>query len=417
MKNILDYMYVNYDDSQWVRIIWRAFYNEEEIDNLYLGSSHVYCDLNPYLLDELNGENNFSLSTSAQRLNGSYYLLKEADKEKELSHVYLELNYGLATGKDGEFKDPDNLTANWWNVDYMRFSPNKLEYMFTMCDKENYPETLLPFLRYKTRIFDLNYIKEQVEGKQKENYKNYEFRSENEQGQIIEFYEKGYWKVTRELSPYGLLMEQKDGLQENPLTQDAETCLRKIIEYCQEEQIEITLFSTPVYELDLIATGNYDAYVSQINEIAEEYQIEYYDFNLCKEEKLPLQSVDNFWDTIHLNSKGADTFTRVFWDVVENNQKDYFYDSFEEKLNNAEERVYGFTYSKGTENREFKIASNREENLEYRVVNVSEDGEALIQDYSTNKEFSIPYDTSGKCKVEVRRIGETEAFQVMEIMY
>ncbi len=416
-KHILDYLFVNYDDSQWVRIIWRAFYEEEEIDNLYLGSSHVYCDLNPYLLDELNGKNNFNFSTSAQRLNGTYYLLKEANKRNDLSHVYVELNYSLATGKDGEFKQTDNLMANWWNIDYMHFSPNKLEYMFTACRKENYPETILPFLRYKARIFDFDYIREQISGKQTLQYKNYEFRNENEQGQVIEFCSKGYWNITRELNSYGLLLEQKEKLQDSPLTRDAEVYLRKIIEYCKEEQIELTLFSAPVYELDLIAAGNYDAYVNQINEIASEYQIDYYDFNLCKEERLPLTCIDNFWDTIHLNSKGAEAFTPVFWDVVENRHKDYFYDSFQAKISDAEARVYGVIYQKGPEHREFIIASNREKELEYKVINIVGEQEILLQDYSTNKEFDIPYDISGQCRVEVRRKDEAEAFQVITIMY
>lgn len=418
MKLLLDFLYVNYDDSQWVRIIWREFYKEENIDNLFLGSSHVYCALNPYLLDELNGENNFSLSTSAQRLNGSYYLLKEANRRNSLSHVYLELNYELATGKEGEFTNPDNLMANWWNVDYMHFSFNKLEYMFSMCRKENYPETLLPFLRYKSRIFDLEYIREQVNGKHQEHYRNYEFSNTNEQGEVIEFYEKGYWYITRELSQSSLLLMQKDTLQEKPLTEDAEAYLRKIIEYCKERQIELTLFSAPVYELDLLATGNYDAYVRQINQIADEYQIDYYDFNLCKEEVLPLQSTDNFWDTIHLNSKGADIFTRVFFEVMQNGKETYFHDTFEQKLVGSTERVYGLIYSNNTENRKFIVVSNRDEGLEYKITIISANGlEEVIQDYSSNKEFTIPYDTKGRCKIEVRRTDQNNPFQRMEIVY
>lgn len=88
-------MYVRYSPTEaWYRILWQQFYvHEGEIENLYLGSSHVFCDLNPEILDQLTGKCNFNLSSPNQPLNGSYYLLREADKRNELSHVYLEVGH------------------------------------------------------------------------------------------------------------------------------------------------------------------------------------------------------------------------------------------------------------------------------------------------------------------------------------
>lgn len=93
----LNYIYV--DVPPWERILWHNFYESEgKIDNLYLGSSHVYYDIDPFLMDELNGQYNFNLSTSGQVMNGTYYLLREADRHNDLSHVYIELYYGRNTG-------------------------------------------------------------------------------------------------------------------------------------------------------------------------------------------------------------------------------------------------------------------------------------------------------------------------------
>ena len=62
----LNYIYV--DVPPWERILWHNFYQSEgKIDNLYLGSSHVYYDIDPFLMDELNGQYNFNLSTSGSR--------------------------------------------------------------------------------------------------------------------------------------------------------------------------------------------------------------------------------------------------------------------------------------------------------------------------------------------------------------
>ena len=91
----LNVMYVSEGGRN--RTLWHQFYEAEgEIDNLFLGSSHVFCGVNTVLLDELNGEHNFDLSSAYQTLNASYYLLKEADRKNDLSHVYLELYYPVS---------------------------------------------------------------------------------------------------------------------------------------------------------------------------------------------------------------------------------------------------------------------------------------------------------------------------------
>lgn len=104
-------MYVPFWD--WERNLWHYFYKDDgKIDNLYLGSSHVYYDINPALLDSMNGGYNFNLASSAQPLNGSYYLLKEAGKNNALSHVYLELYYQCSV-KDNFHSGQNALEANY----------------------------------------------------------------------------------------------------------------------------------------------------------------------------------------------------------------------------------------------------------------------------------------------------------------
>lgn len=92
VAQMLNYMYVNPSDSGFQRLVLHDFYEDKgKIENLYLGSSHVYCDINPVYLDNINGGYNFNLATPSQLPNGTYHLLKEADRYNELSHVYVEL--------------------------------------------------------------------------------------------------------------------------------------------------------------------------------------------------------------------------------------------------------------------------------------------------------------------------------------
>lgn len=416
----MNFLYNDYKVNRWNRIMWHNYYEENDnIDYLFLGSSHVYCDIDPFLLDELSGKNNFNLSTGSQKLNGSYYLLREADSSHHVSHVYLELYYEVSTGDEGNYKNYGNLISNWRNTDFMKFSLKKIEYMMSMSEIENYPETFLPFLRYRTRLFDTEYIKEQIEYKRGEEYNNYKFSNLNERNEITEYRDKGYCYTTEEMRQNDLCFLQDKILEQDPLTKDAEYYLRKIIEYCQEKDIKITLFSSPMYELEVISLEGYDSYVEQISRIAAQYNVAYYDFNLCRKEYLPIQEIRNFKDMGHLNSRGAEIFTAFFWKVMEDGNKEWFYDTYAEKLESSKETVYGLIYTDKEEERNYRIASNRERGIEYRIGLLPEDEEDMIwlQDYSENESFSLKKYEHGTCRIEARRTGEEEAFQMLEISY
>ena len=168
ISTALNYMYVA-RDSDWARVLWHNFYEDgEKIDNLYLGSSHVYSSINTVLLNDLNGEYNFNLSTARQRPISSYYLLKEADRNCSLSHVYLELFYWCSTMDD--FERNTFYSDNWKNTDNMKLSLNKFEYMLQVFEPDKYIDMLLPFSRYRTYLDDWDYIKQTMESKRKDDY-------------------------------------------------------------------------------------------------------------------------------------------------------------------------------------------------------------------------------------------------------
>lgn len=332
---VLNYMYVGGTDEE-ERILWHSFYEDTgKIDNLYLGSSHVYLDLDPYQLDQLNGQYNFNLSTPGQLMNGSYYLLKEADRCNRLSHVYVELYY-FYNVKDnfGEDREPIDafVSCNWENTDYMRLSFNKLQYMITMADMEKYPDIVFGFSRYREHLDDWDYVKGTMGRKRSSKYLNYQYRIDwDDDGNMYdEYLPRGrVYSSKKYLGKQRFLIQDKI-LKKNPMAETSEAYLRKVITYCQKREIPITLFISPIYELQLISTEHYDNYLNQVREIAEEYDVDIYDFNLVGEEYLPIQEPEYFRDVGHLNSTGADLYTEFFYKIMSGgaveNQK-YFYDT------------------------------------------------------------------------------------------
>ena len=63
---LLNFLYM--EDDERARIMWHNFYEQEEnIDYICVGSSHVYSAVNPELLDQKTGENHYNMSTGRQR--------------------------------------------------------------------------------------------------------------------------------------------------------------------------------------------------------------------------------------------------------------------------------------------------------------------------------------------------------------
>ncbi len=418
---LLNYLY--WQEEDWERILFHHFYTQEEnIDHIYLGSSHVFCGFDPEILDEKSGKNNFNLATSGQSLMGSYYLLKEADRCNEIEKVYLELYYACSTGGQGSYREKEAVQISWRITDYMRMSPLKLDAFFHMNPVEYYIDGAFPCLRYRAHLTEKDWIEDRVNYKRTGNYKKYIYVDG-----LTEYRDKGFYSTAGEYSNPLFVRERMP--EEMHLTEDAEKYLKKIIEYCQKRGISIALCTNPMYELEPLSTENYDSYAEGIRSVAAEYDVPYYDFNMVKEEYLPIQSPEYFMDAGHLNTRGAEMYTNFFHKVVSAPEKEnekYFYGSYQEKLKNGEPRVYGLycyvTNEAGGQQEEafprlkMAIAAAQGDKVECRVFLTPEGGEAyMLQDFSTDKEFSVPAEEHGICNIVWRRTdgaGEEESLEV-----
>lgn len=413
ISSILNYMYAA-RDSDWERNLWHYFYeNKGEINNLYLGSSHVYSGINAAMLDDINGEHNFNLASARQRPVSSYFLLKEADRTNSLSHVYLELFYWCSTNDDfNPSSETQFYNDNWKNIDYMEFSCNKVEYMLRISESEKYIDTLFQFVRYRSHLGDWDYIKQTMESKRAEGYLAYDGDKQ------------GYRYSTKVFLDENRMIEQAGVSEKNPVGEISKKYICKIISYCKKRDIDITLFCVPIDELQLISTEHYDNYINEIKEIAEEYDVEFYDFNLAKEEYLPIHNNMYFRNTDHLNGEGADLFTPFFHEIVSGDPSDnkkFFYNSYEEKLQTMPPAIYGI-YWKDSETAEevriYEVASNREQGMEYRIIlNPNRQEQIMIQDFMENKEFTRPKDEHGICTIVARMKDKPDDIYTLEVNY
>ena len=87
--------YILTDDvKSYTRVMMHELYEQNEIDTLFIGSSHCYRSINTEIADELLQSNTFNAGTSSQTLLDTWYLLQEAGKVR--NSILFTLNYILA---------------------------------------------------------------------------------------------------------------------------------------------------------------------------------------------------------------------------------------------------------------------------------------------------------------------------------
>lgn len=425
---ILNFLYV--EDDERARIMWHNFYEQEEnIDYICVGSSHVFNGVVPEILDQKTGENYYNMATTGQRLRESYFIIKEANHRNQLKGVYLDLYFLISMEGVGDYDDFSAISGGWENLDYRKISLDRVETFFRLNPPEYYISAALPFTRFREHLCDVEWIYAMQKSKKRPEYQNYQYQWESEDSRA-EYTKKGYFYHTLQMeNPCLRLPGVSDSMR---MTGGAEEYLRKIIEYCQKEGIEIILFQTPVYEVETIAYERYDEYTGGVKALAEEYQVPYYDFNLAKEEFFPVQNMKYFVDMGHLNGEGAALFTNFFCDVVKRTQEEneeLFYKSFQEKLASEDAQVIGMYYREGTQEElingvigndmyRMTLASNRQEGMVYQVYLTPEGGETvMIQDFSENKSFNIPMEEHGTCRIVWHESGDAGNDMAIEVGY
>ena len=439
--NKLNYLYVTY--VPWHRILFHSYYEQEKIDNVFLGSSHVYCDVNPGMLDEINHSKNFNMSTGGQRWDDTYYLLREVIDDHDIKNVYLECyfwnmtEYEIWSESDDKYivadyiEAPENYTRPWLITYEMKPSMNKIAMNLCSSDKEHMMETIFPFVRYRANTFNWDVAQKNIDDKSSEDFLNYRFHQDQKDVDgsdwYVEYWDKGFYYSNGTILEQEKIFAQNRDCSKYGIGKVSENYLRKTIDLCQQKGINVKLFISPIYDIQLLSTENYDNFLDQLKKISNEYGIELYDFNLIKTEYLDIKDGKYFMDIGHLNGDGAELYTGVLWNVLsstlEENQE-LFWDSYQEKLSMSKPEIYGVYYkdidvgeivnadgSPTYKTRHYVIAASR--NMEYRITrtisdgdNETEDIKEVVQEFSSMNEFDLPIYERGELTIEGKYEGD-----------
>lgn len=398
--------YVLVDDTaSYTRVMMHEFYNQDNIDVLFSGASLCYESFDIGVLDEKLGVNTFNAGSSSQDLDASYTLIKECIDNYDVNQIYLELSPIMATNMDIEQRDPSNMTGSYLIMDYLKPSLNKLEYMLSASKKEYYAESFLVARRSYENIFSVEKMTEIVRKKRADAYRNFTY--ENLRDAHFWYVGKGYVECDVRLAPhvfydsYGAL---NIDLQE--IHEDWFATLDKIINYCNENGVELTLVCAPLSNYLLAAYGEkYGQYHDRIAEIATQGDVKFYDFTLCKEKQFGDAAL--YRDGAHLNMFGARVLSNLLGDI-ENDQvrlEDISYGSAAEKLEAQNPELWGIAI----QDEEMKIVATHPEEMLFSVSIEGEDATPIVlQEWEANTIISLPEGYTGRIHVSARCIENDE---------
>lgn len=260
---------------------WKEFYALEKnsLDVLFLGSSHVYNGINPVVFYEETGMRGFDLSSSNQDVYMSYVYLQEALKYQKPEYVVLD----AAMFNRGVFASQKYYEMSF---DSMKFSKLKLDCLKEWKEldpEQRIADRLVPLLAYHSRWEEL---------------RSWDFSDKN-LTTAINGYIPSHTVMPVNRSEY----DENDPLWDIPVL--TRSYFEKLSNLCFENDIELILIIIPD------STARFGK-TEPVKMLAWDYDLTCLDYNEYERyEALGLDYSTDFKDQYHLNTYGADKFTKV----------------------------------------------------------------------------------------------------------
>lgn len=270
------------------RLISEYYDNAGGNDVLFVGDCELYENISPITLWENYGITSYIRGSSQQLIWQSYYLLEEMlDYEEPKVVVFNVLSM--------KYNEPQKEAYNRLTLDGMKWSTHKWKAVkASMMEDENMLDYIFPILRYHSRWNELT----------SSDYK-YIFTTKKSfhQGFLMR-------ADVRPVTTY----PTKTPLADYQFGDNAYMYLDMMRELCEEKGIEFVLCKAPS-----ISPVWYDQWEAQIEDYAEKYGLDYYNFLETTEEYGLDYNTDTYDGGLHLNLSGAEKLSIYFGKILSDN--------------------------------------------------------------------------------------------------
>lgn len=266
----------------------KSFYSvpKNSVDLLVVGSSNMFCTVDPVQLYEQYGILAYDMGSSSQSLDISYLFLQEAFKRQKPKVVAVEV---LKTYED--YADPawDVGKSYYWGYPVMHFSPEKLQSVQALCERrqENPLDYLLPGVTQHTRWREVT-------------------------GEDVRTALPGWRDATLGFTVLDgvepIELQYETSTEPRQIPEFSQHWYREISRLCAENGAELVWFRAP-FETWTIGQGE------PIRQLAEEMGDDYLDMNAHIAE-MGVDPGSDFYNMGHLNRAGAQKATAFLGQYV-----------------------------------------------------------------------------------------------------
>ena len=265
-----------------------SYYLQEEdtVDALLMGSSHIYCDVNTGVLWDEYGISAYDLGGAEQPYWNTYYFLKEAVKTQKPKVIVIDVT--IPGIRSVEYQPEVWSVTNLYGIKWNR---NRIDATRASTQGDIFDRVINPFNTMHTRYDELT-KDDFVDENRSINYKGFDMREA-----VVPFE----------------MRDMSDINDTKPMTEKEETYFRKIIEFTKENNIPLLLVSVPfpVYRYE----GAQEIYNYEFM-IAGEEGIPYIDFNKGHYDKMGLDFSTDLADEFHLNTSGNEKFSKYLGNIL-----------------------------------------------------------------------------------------------------
>ncbi|WP_303918233.1 hypothetical protein [Treponema berlinense] len=387
------------ETSAYTRIWMNELFEQDNVEILYCGASHVSHGITPKVADKIWKKNNFSTGSAGQHIGGTYAVLRQAVKLHKIERVFLELDFAVATYQP--VKEKKGFKSEYSIAHYIRDPKIKFDYYRTMSTPKYYINSLLPIGKDKHMSLNPKDLAARYKSFFNGDYFNYVYKDKD-----ADYDGKGCLLDKRPVKNGTFSNYYDEGpIQIGKISDEWKDDIDRIIALCKEHGIELTMYSMPCSDFYLAEKGNYDEYYSFVKKFCNERGFEYYDFNLAKEKYLRLFDED-FHDDNHLSGQGVYKYTKVMCEYFTGNvpKEEMFHDSYAEKIKTQEARIFGLVI-KPTENKKAVTITPMVnpavdmESIRYDVSVFYDGKEEILKTQTTDTFIELPKGKSGKIKV------------------
>ena len=265
-------------------------YYQETTDHevLFVGDCEVYENFSPITLYEDYGITSYIRGSAQQLTWQSYYLLEDALRYETPKVVVFNV---LAM----KYNEPQSEAYNRMSIDGMKMSSSKIgAIQASMTEEEHMLDYIFPILRYHSRWSDLS--AEDVK---------YMFHKDKVS-------HNGYY-MRVDVRPVDGFPEPEK-LSDYTLGDKAMEYLDKMRVLCEENGIELVLVKSPS-----LYPYWYDEWDEQITVYAQEYGLDYFNYEKLAPEIGIDYNTDTYDAGLHLNLSGAEKLSRYFGEYLTEN--------------------------------------------------------------------------------------------------